>query len=439
MQTDHYELTMLASAITSVSGNIALADRQCVFELFTRRLPEGWRYGVVAGIERLIDAVERFRFTDAQIDWLTDTGVADEAFAARLADWQFKGTVRTYREGELYFPFSPVVQVEASFADAVLLETVMLSIINHDAAIASKASRIVQAAAGRRVIEMGSRRTHEQAAGSAARAAYLAGFDATSNLGAGMAYNLPTIGTAAHAYSMAHAVAGGEKAAFVAQMRTLGTDTTLLVDTYDTADGIREAVAAANELGESGPGGIRIDSGDLHLEACAARELLDELGAHTTRIVVSSDLDEHTISTLASAPIDGYGVGTKLVSVAPAGFVYKLVGIADDRGQMTSVAKRSSGKRSVGGRKRAFRELSLDGYATTEHVLAGAGIPQAAGRELLEDVIVDGDVVCRRDVHDGRERHRHALDELRPLDRNPAASRTLSGPAVRTNLGRDSN
>jgi len=350
--TDRYELTMAAAALAE-----GTAGRRCVFEVFARRLPEGRRYGVVAGTGRLLEALGSFRFGDGELAALS--GVVDEATADWLRGYRFRGDVDGYPEGELYFPGSPILTVTATFAEAVLLETLVLSVLNHDCAIASAAARMVTAAAGRPLIEMGSRRTHEQAAVACARAAYLAGFAATSNLEAQRRYGIPTAGTAAHAFVLLH---DDERAAFDSQLRCLGTRTTLLVDTYDIRAGIEHAIAAAGPDLEA----IRIDSGDLGVLARQAREHLDALGATGTRIVLSGDLDEYAIAALRAEPVDSYGVGTAVVtgSGAPAaGLVYKLVEV-DGR----PVAKRSTSKQSRGGRKSALRRHRPTGTATEEVV-----------------------------------------------------------------------
>lgn len=402
--TDRYELTMADAALTS-----GVAERRAVFELFTRRLPTGHRYGVVAGLGRVLDELAAFTFHPDELAWLAADGAISDALASRLDGWRFSGDIRAYPEGELHLAYSPVMQVEACFLDAVLLETLLLSILNHDAAIAAAASRMVAAADGRPLIEMGSRRTHERAAVAAARAAYVAGFAATSNLAAGRRYQLPTVGTAAHAFTLAHP---DEAAAFRAQLATHGTGTTLLVDTYDTPTGIRTAVEVAREFGATGPAAIRIDSGHLPTEARAARTLLDGLGATDTAIVVSSDLDEHTIAQLAAAPVDRYGVGTRLVSTPPAGFVYKLVEIDDEHGVAVPVAKRSASKATCGGRKWAYRQLDGQGHATAELVTTAPLAPDATLRELLVDVVVDGVPVAHDDLAAARHRHATALAEL---------------------------
>ena len=402
--TDHYELTMLQAALEA-----GTAHRRSVFELFPRRLPEGRRYGVVAGVGRALDAIERFRFDDETLAVLRDGGVVDATTLDWLADFRFSGDVWGYPEGEIYFPYSPLVIVEASFAEAVVLETVLLSIYNHDAAIASAASRMTMAAHGRPCIEMGSRRTHEEAAVACARAAYVAGFEATSNLAARQRYGVPTAGTSAHSFTLLH---DSEEDAFRAQVSSLGKGTTLLVDTYDVTEAVRLAVeVAGTELGA-----VRLDSGDLGELAHQVRRQLDGLGARDTRIVVTSDLDEYAIASLASAPVDGYGVGTELVTGSghpTCGFVYKLVSREGDDGTMVSVAKKSTDKISIGGRKYALRRRNARGVAEAEVI--GIGEPpvdDGDDRPLLVELVRNGDVVGRESLAAARERHATARAEL---------------------------
>ena len=354
--TDRYEFTMLGAALRD-----STAQRRCTFEVFARRLPNGRRYGVVAGTLRLLSAITDFRPTPDEVEQLRADGVVDDVGAEYLASYRFGGDIDGYREGELYFPYSPLLTVSGTFAECVVLETLCLSVLNHDSAIASAAARMVSAAAGRPIIEMGSRRTHELAAIASARAAYLAGFASTSNLAAGRAFGVPTAGTAAHAFTLLH---DDELGAFRAQIAALGPATTLLVDTFDITKGIENAVAA----GGPSLGAIRIDSGDLGVLARQARAQLDGLGATGTRIVVSGDLDEYAIAALAAAPVDIYGAGTAVVtgSGAPtAGFVYKLVDV-DGR----PVAKRSEHKESHGGRKFAYRVHKPTGTAIEEVVVS---------------------------------------------------------------------
>ncbi|MFJ1625373.1 nicotinate phosphoribosyltransferase [Streptomyces sp. NPDC088190] len=398
--TDQYELTMVQAALKA-----GTADRRSVFEAFTRRLPEGRRYGVVAGIGRVLDAVENFHFDDEMLTFLREQNVVDGPTLAWLADYRFSGDIWGYPEGEVYFPGSPVLRVEGSFAECVLLETVVLSILNHDSAIAAAASRMSAAAGGRGLIEMGARRTHELSAVASARAAYIGGFHTTSDLAAGFRYNIPTVGTSAHAFTLLHDT---ERDAFRAQVDSLGRGTTLLVDTYDVTEAVRTAVeVAGTELGA-----VRIDSGDLLLVAHRVRQQLDELGATETKIVVTSDLDEYAIASLAAAPVDAYGVGTQLVTGSgqpTCSMVYKLVaraGSADPAEPLRPVAKKSLGaKSSVGGRKWAARRLDQYGVAEAEVVGTGAVPPELADRQLLVELVKDGEVIAREPLDAARERH----------------------------------
>jgi nicotinate phosphoribosyltransferase len=417
--TDHYELTMLRGALRS-----GAAHRRAVFEMFARQLPDGRRYGVVAGTGRLLDALENFRFGDAELQFLDRNRIADGEALHYLRNYRFGGSIWGYAEGDCYFPGSPILVVEGTFAEAVVLETLALSIFNHDSAIASAASRMVVAADGRPLIEMGSRRTHEMAAVAAARAAYIAGFASTSNLRAGYQYGIPTSGTSAHAFSLLH---DSERQAFEAQLETLGAGTTLLVDTYD----VPTAIKAAVQIAGPGLGAIRIDSGDLPVVAREARAQLDSLGAHRTRIVLTGDLNEYSIAALAVVPVDGYGVGTSLVtgSGAPtAALVYKLVARADDSGELRPVAKRSVGKPSRGGRKWAVRKLDETGSAATELVTDTEPEQDKGSRPLLRLLVRDGEVVGREPLGAARATHQRAIAEL------PAQAMQLSRgyPAIPT-------
>lgn len=405
--TDHYELTMLQAALKA-----GTAERRGVFEVFARRLPDGRRYGVVGGTGRVLDAVENFRFEEGVLRFLREREVVDEATLEWLAGYRFSGDIWGYPEGEVYFPGSPIMRVEGSFGECVLLETVILSILNHDSAIAAAASRMASAAGGRPLIEMGARRTHELAAVAAARAAYVGGFTSTSDLAAGFRYNIPTVGTSAHAFTLLH---DSERDAFQAQVDSLGRDTTLLVDTYDVAEAVRTAVEIAGpELGS-----VRIDSGDLLLVAHRVRRQLDELGARDTKIIVTSDLDEYAIASLAIAPVDAYGVGTQLVTGSghpTASMVYKLVARAESAepgAPLVPVAKRSTGgKTSVGGRKWAARRLDARGVAEAEVVGTGPVPDALADRQLLVELVKGGEVVAREPLDAARDRHAAARANL---------------------------
>jgi nicotinate phosphoribosyltransferase len=422
--TDHYELTMLQAALKS-----GAAHRRSVFEVFSRRLAEGRRYGVVAGTGRLLEGLDTFRFGTGELDFLADHRVVDDATLQWLADFRFSGNVYGYAEGEAYFPYSPILQVESSFAEACILETYLLSVLNYDSAVASAASRMTSVAADRPCIEMGARRINEEAAVAAARAAVIAGFDSTSNLAAGERYGVKTVGTAAHSFTLLH---DSEREAFEAQVAALGRDTTLLVDTYDVEQGVRTAVEVAGTALRN----VRLDSGDLVEQAHRVRKLLDDLGNTGTGIMVTSDLDEFAIAYLRSAPVDSYGVGTRLVtgSGAPtASMVYKLVSRQDDDGTWVDVAKASSGKGSVGGRKFAARQLDAPGRATAE--LVGVNEPPDADsndRPLQHAFVLDGELQSGwtgpEAVVRAARRHQDSRSEL------PAAVRRLQPgePAIPT-------
>jgi len=415
--TDMYELTMLDAAL-----HHGTADRRTVFEAFGRRLPTTRRFGVVAGTGRILEALERFEFTSDQIDWLHAQRIVSDDALDYLRDFRFSGSIDGYPEGECYFSGSPLLTVESTFAECTLLETLLLSVLNHDCAIASAASRMTIAAHGRPCMDMGARRGHERAAVSAARAAVIGGFGGTSDLEAAWRYGIHPIGTAAHSFTLLH---GSEREAFDAQIALLGTDTTLLVDTYDVSRGVRNAVEAARAAGGE-LGSVRLDSGDLVAQAFTVRGQLDAMGATSTRITVTNDLDEYAIAALGAAPIDSYGVGTRLVTgsgVPTAALVYKMVECEGDDGQMSGVAKRSEAKSTVAGRKAAGRVHDADGYASEELLVAGgtpqrraAGLEAAGARPLQVPLVRDGRIESEawspEALQRAQERHLRSRNEL---------------------------
>lgn len=420
LHTDQYELGNLQGALES-----GVAGRQAVFEVFARRLPAGRRYGVFCGLGRILDELERFTFTEAQLRWLEERGVTDRRTRERLRGRRFGGEVWAYREGEIYFPNSPVITVSAPFGEAVLLETLLLSISNWDSGVASTAARMVTAARGRPIIEMGTRRTHEEAAIDAARAAYITGFASTSNMEAGFRYGVPVRGTAAHCFTLAH---DDELTAFKAQVATQGPGTVLLVDTYDVEEGIRNAVAAAGpELG-----GVRIDSGEMLKLVPFARKLLDELGARNARIVATGGLDEYAMEELSSSAVSSFGAGERLINHPSPGFVYKLVAIAEsdtpDRPLRQVAKSSSSGKGNLGGRKWAYREYDQAGFAAAENLIVQDQAPSAteAGEPLQHRFVAGGETVLRHSVEEAREYHARAKERLRP----PALSIQAGPPAL---------
>ena len=389
--TDMYELTMIESALQNKSVN-----RECVFELFARRLPGHRRYGVVAGIGRALTAIQNFTFGEAEISYLREAKVVGEQTLEFLANWKFSGSIYGYPEGECYFPYSPIITVTGTFADGVILETLLLSILNHDSAVATAASRMTIAAHDRPCLDMGSRRTHEISAIAAARACIIGGFVGTSNLEACRQYGIKPIGTAAHSFTLLHE---NESAAFDAQISTMGTSTTLLVDTYDVQRGVVNAVNAAQRAGGE-LGAIRLDSGDLVAQAFQVRQQLDQLGSKNTKITVTNDLDEYAIAALNVAPVDSYGVGTKVVTGSgrpTAEMVYKLVAREGADGQMHEVAKKSTAKHTLGGLKVAGRTYDETGRALSEIVVSAetreAGLAYLASqnaRPLQVELVKDG-------------------------------------------------
>lgn len=425
LHTDRYELTMIDAALRS-----GTAHRRCVFDVFARKLPAGRRYGVVAGTGRLLEHIENFRFTEEAIRWLADGRVVHQDTLEWLSNYRFSGTIYGYHEGETYFPNSPVLVVESTFAEAVILETLVLSVMNYDSAVASAAARMVMSAKGRPIAEMGSRRTNESSAVAAARASYIAGFGATSNLAAGKRWGIPTMGTAAHAFTLLY---DNEEAAFTAQVNMFGSNTTLLVDTFD----VRQAVQTAIKVAGPQLGAVRLDSGDLPLLVTEVRKQLDDLGAHNTKITATGDLNEYAISVLAGSPADSYGVGTAVVtgSGAPAAdMVYKMVAHENESGEWVSVAKTSPGKATTGGRKYAARHRNAEGIAISEtiHILDDQPTPQPPGRPLLIPLVIDGNVDSTYLGVEGTRRAReHCAMALAELPAN--AQRLADGePAIPT-------
>jgi len=407
LKTDRYELTMLDAALQS-----GMADKQVVFEVFSRSLPAGRRFGVFAGVGRLIEEIKNFSFTPEQLKFLESEKIVSKQTLSWLANYSFTGEIEGFHEGEIYFGNSPVLTISGSFAECVVLETLVLSVLNYDSAVASAAARMRIAAGGRKLIEMGSRRANEDAAVSAARASYIAGFDATSNLQAQLSYGIPTLGTSGHAFTL---LFDSERDAFKAQLKAMGEKTTFLVDTFD----IEKAVSSAVEITEGKLGNVRIDSGDLAETTQRVRQQLDQLGARDTKITVTNDLNEDAIAALAAYPVDSYGVGTSLVtgSGAPtAGFVFKLVSKKDD-GNWIDVSKQSSGKTNLPGRKVATRVIENE-IAVFDLISRPNKNPQ--GRLLQIRYLRDGSILDLPSLEKARERFSLSLSEL------PSSARRLS-------------
>ena len=430
LMTDMYEYTMLDACLKD-----GTADRQCVFEVFTRHLPAGRRYGVVAGTGRILDALEHFHLDDEDLKFLADRKVVSPETIKWLENFHFSGSIKGYREGEMFFPNSPILQIEGTFGECTLLETLVLSILNYDSAVASAASRMVSAAKNRPCMDMGGRRTNEWSAVAAARAAVVGGFQGTANLLAAQLYGLKAIGTAAHCFTLVH---DDERSAFESQIAALGKNTTLLVDTYN----IEEAVKTAVEVAEPEVGGMRIDSGDLASLAQRVRNQLDALGATNTRITVTNDLDEYALAALQTAPVDSYGVGTMLVtgSGAPTcAMVYKLTEREGADGVMAPVMKKSKDKATTPGRKLAYRSYEYN-LAEAEHVISGseeklAGYtPDNGWKNLLVDYVDHGQIDSSWQGHDAIMRaHDYRAAALNEL---PIAAQSLmkGDPVIPTEI-----
>ena len=423
---------MVAASLRS-----GVAKRRAAFEVYARNLPDGRAYGVIAGADRVVHAIKNFRFTSDALNHLKNIGVASDSNVIEwLRSYRFRGDILGYPDGELFFPYSPILTVEGDFAECVVLETVILSTLNHDCAIASAAARMRDAARNRRLLEGGSRRTDPEAAVAAARAAYIGGFDATSNLEAGRRWGIPTGGTVAHAFMMAH---DSERDAFAAQRDTLGVDSTYLVDTFDITQAIREAVGIVG----TGIGAIRIDSGDLKVSSAEAKALLNKLGAINCRIVISGDLDEFKIAELekAEAPIHTYLVGTNLATGSghpTASMIYKLVAIRDDEKTEDTetnwrpVSKFSAGKSTVGNRKLVYRTIDTDGFLFSETLRPShVEPPDESDNTYTPQVpmMSEGKQIYSSDIATARRRCAKRLKTLRPHDRNVYP---VNSPAVPT-------
>lgn len=391
--TDLYEFTMLQSYFDAGMAGTA------VFDLFVRRLPANRNYMVAAGLDDGLDYLERLEFTSEDAGYLRSLGLFSEAFLESLGTFRFKGDVYAVAEGSVVFANEPIVEVVAPLPQAQLVETYLLNQITFQTMAASKASRVVTAAAGRTVVDFGLRRMHGTDAGiKAARAFYIAGVDATSNVLAGMRYGLPLAGTMAHSYVAAH---GDEPAAFRA-FTARYPNTVLLVDTFDTVEGVRNVIRLAEELGESfGVRAIRLDSGDLAELAFSARKLLDAAGLKRVEIFASSSLDEYAIADFVrrGAPITGFGVGTRMGVSQDAPYLdtaYKLVEY-EGAGRM----KLSTEKATLPHRKQVFRVS--EGGSAVRDVLAS------------HDEAIEGEPLLRQVMKGGRrlDAGREGLETMR--------------------------
>ncbi len=414
---DLYELTMGESYVAE-----GLAEERATFSLFFRNLPPGWGYAIAAGLEDALRYLEELEFAEDDLAYLESTGLFTPPFLERLRGLRFTGEVRALPEGTLVFPNEPVVEVSAPIVESQIAETMVLNEIHLQMLIASKAARCVDVARGRMLVDFALRRAHGGEAGlKVARASYLAGFDSTSNVLAGHLYGIPIAGTMAHSYIEAFE---DELAAFRAFARAYPGGSILLVDTYDTVEGTRRAIAVARELAAEGHRlrGVRIDSGDLAELSTAVRALLDEAGFEDAAVFASGGLDEVEIERLLSAraPIDGFGVGSKMGVSADAPFLDMAYKLAEFEGRPT--LKLSQGKATLPGRKQIWRVSDEGGFAFD--VLGLQDEPYEGEAEpLLHEVMAAGRRLRTEPLDEIRARARSQRESLphkhRTLDAAP--------------------
>lgn len=371
LHTDLYQINM-----AKTYWDDGIHERKVVFEVFFRKLPFENGYAVFAGLERMVEYLRDFHFSETDIQYLREELHYDEEFLQYLSQMRFTGTIRAMREGELVFENEPMIHVEAPLAQAQIIETAILNIVNYQTLIATKAARIKNVVGEETVLEFGTRRAHEMdAAIWGTRAAYIGGFDATSNVRAGKRFGIPVSGTHAHAMVQAYR---DDYTAFHKYAES-HRDCVFLVDTYDTLkSGVPAAIQVAKELGNKiNFIGIRLDSGDMAFLSKAARKMLDKAGFTKAKIVASSDLDEYTILHMKSqgAKIDIWGVGTKLITAydQPAlGAVYKMVSIEDENGIMQDTIKISSNAQKVTtpGLKKVYRIINTNTYKSEGDYIA---------------------------------------------------------------------
>jgi nicotinate phosphoribosyltransferase len=382
--TDLYQLTMAQSYFAE-----GVHGRRATFSLFIRQLPRGWGYLVAAGLDDVLAYLETFAFTGDDIARLEKTGLFTADFLAFLAGVRFTGDVRAMPEGTLFFPDEPVLEVTGPLLEAQLVETIVLNEVHFQSLVAAKAARCVDVAGGRTLVDFSLRRTHSPAAGMrVARSSFLAGFDSTSDVLAGTEYGIPIAGTMAHSYVESFP---DELEAFRAYARAYPDRAILLIDTYDTVAGARRAALVGRELAASGHHlvGVRLDSGDLARLAPEVRAVLDEAGLEDAILFATGGLDERDIATLLAggAPIDGFGVGSRLGTVADSPYLdmaYKLV-VLDGRPTL----KLSVTKATSPGAKQVWRLMADGRYALDVVGLHGEDEPEG-GEPLLVEVMERG-------------------------------------------------
>ena len=411
--TDLYQLTMLESYYER--GMVAPAT----FELYARKLPPHCGYLVAAGLAQALEWLEHARFGPDELEWLEQSGLFKPAFLDRLADWRFTGEVHALPEGTAVFPDEPIIQVTAPLPEAQLVESRLMNLLQFQTLVATRAARVVDAAQGRRVVDFGMRRAHgAEAAMFAARASYLAGFDATATVLAGAEYGIPVTGTMAHSYILAFAE---EMEAFKAFLEAHPDKAVLLIDTYDTEAGADKVVALAQQGLKASA--VRLDSGDLADHAHRVRRILDQGGLQETLILASGDLDEYAVAAMVAAgvPIDGFGLGTRIDTAAEQPFLecaYKLMAYEE-----LPRRKRSEGKGHWAGRKQFWRSHDVQGRVSGDRLGLADEQPAPDGQPMLERVMLDGRPLQAPEHLDTiRERTRNSIQAL------PALCRDLHDP-----------
>jgi nicotinate phosphoribosyltransferase len=415
--TDLYELTMAASYF-----ELGFNDRAC-FGMSARRLPAHRGFLVAAGLERLLEALEQFRFEPKVIEYLDSLKMFSSNFLDFLSSLRFTGDIHAMPEGTLFFGQEPVIEVHAPLIEAQLLETLVINQIGMASLIASKAARCVIAADGKKLVDFGLRRSQGIDAGLiAARSSYLVGFDGTSNVLAGRRYTIPLHGTMAHSYVMAH---DSERQAFEHFVSHFPRYSTLLVDTYDTVRGVENAAAVARSLKKDGCElqGVRLDSGDLASLSRKARHILDANDLQRTSIFASGNLNEYKIADLVAAgvPIDAFGIGTDLVVSADAPALDVAYKLNEYAGKPR--LKTSEGKLTLPGRKQVFRAIGRANGLAGDIIALADEDPNCVAKQLPADVsnvvslmsfqMKDGErVVPRPTLLESRERFRQHLVEL---------------------------
>lgn len=416
--TDLYQLTMLHTYYRQ------RMEATAVFEFFVRKLPEHRNFMMAAGLEQALDFLEQVRFGPEELEWIARSGLFAPEFPKHLEQWRFSGDVHAMPEGTIFFPDEPILRVTAPMPQAQLIESRLMNLVHFESLVATKAARSVLVARGKKLVDFGLRRAHGAEAGLlAARAAYLAGYDSTATVLAGSRFGIPVVGTMAHSFVQAH---DDEAQAFIDFARAFPKGTIFLVDTYDTEAGVRKVVKLAPQLEREGiiVRGIRLDSGDLGQLARAARCLLDEAGLRKAVVFASGNLDEYRMRELleAGAPIDGFGVGTSLVTSADAPFLDAVYKLQEYAGRPRR--KRSTAKATWPGRKQVFRVSGRAGIFERDIVTVEGD--EQAGEPLLIPVMREGRRLgAPEPLERIRERARGGLERL---PRRLADLETASAP-----------